>query len=151
MCVFNLLTQYRKHIKKKVEIMDAIKVKCKKCGRTANSNEYVLDPVYRMMVCPMCIKDRRMGEKVRKEVETQRETAKKEVPKAPGWDQEDEYLARACKEKANKIVKVEKLDHERVKYKCPYCNYVFIYNFIKKSPGRCPFCSSNIATSSINF
>lgn len=40
----------------------AVKVKCRRCGREAGSNEFVLDPVYKMMVCPACTKERKNKE-----------------------------------------------------------------------------------------
>ncbi len=47
-------------------MIEPIKVKCKVCGRAANATEFTLDPVYKMMACPMCVRDRRNKETVKK-------------------------------------------------------------------------------------
>jgi DNA-directed RNA polymerase subunit RPC12/RpoP len=104
----------------------------------AKPSEYVLDPFYRMMVCPACVKDRRMRENVHKEVDS----LKKEKP--AGFDKEDEYLERTYKEKMKQTVVVEKFSENKVKYKCPKCSYEFLYDTIRKTPGRCPYCATDI-------
>lgn len=38
-----------------------INVKCRHCGRMANSTGFVLDPIYGMLVCQACVKDRKKG------------------------------------------------------------------------------------------
>jgi rubrerythrin len=117
-----------------------IKVKCKKCGRTASAAEFVLDPIYGMMVCQGCVKDRRSGQ-----IASQIKEQKPEEPKKPaGWDREDEYLEKAYRQKMKSMTKVQQVDDERVMYECPNCKYTFKYNFVKKTPARCPYCSNDI-------
>ncbi len=36
-----------------------IKVKCRRCSKIARPNELVLDPDYKMMVCPLCVKEKK--------------------------------------------------------------------------------------------
>ena len=124
----------------------AIKVKCRNCGRMANSEEFVLDHAFKTMVCPACIKDKN-------KVSVQKEEPKPEisVQKPAGWDKEDEYLERAAKSKVkqNPTAAVEKIDAEYVKYTCPHCKYSFKYSVIRKKPGVCPYCSEDIVK--INF
>lgn len=115
-----------------------IKVKCKRCGRSANADEFVLDPDFKMMVCPFCIKDKRMKHEVYVELEKEKE--KKNVV-----DKEDEHLERAYKAKLKQTVKVERIDDEKVKYKCPKCGYSFIYNPARNIPARCSYCGSDVS------
>jgi len=127
-------------------MMEGFKVKCKRCGKMARPEEYVLDPIYRMMVCPSCIKERRTHENVHKEVEARKQarSVAEEEPKPTGFDKEDAYLEKAYREKVKNTVSVEKVSDDKVKYKCPKCNYKFVYDVLKKVPGRCPYCSADI-------
>ena len=104
-----------------------VKVKCRKCGRLARAADFVLDPIYRMMVCPSCVKERRISEDVRKEFQAAK-AKKAEQQKPKDYDVEDEYLEKAYNAKLQNIVKVEKVDDEKVKYRCPKCRYTFLYN-----------------------
>lgn len=120
-----------------------IRVKCKKCGRSAKPEEFVLDHVYKLMVCPLCIKDRKLSEQIKEDLKSQKK-APKEENKPAGWDKEDEYLERSYKREIGNTVKVEKIDDERVRYKCPHCGYTFMYILSKKNPSSCPYCDSPI-------
>jgi len=126
-----------------------IKVKCKRCGRSSKAEEFVLDSDFRMMVCQNCIKEKKMKNEVYDELSKKKELKKgkiEEVEKKPaGWDKEDEYLERTQKMRMKEMAQVERVDDEKVKYKCPKCSYKFLYNSIKKIPGRCPYCNSDIA------
>jgi DNA-directed RNA polymerase subunit RPC12/RpoP len=126
--------------------MDMLKVKCKRCGNMARPAEFVLDPYYRLMVCPFCVKERKNRKSVQDEMQAMK--AKKEEPveeKKPGYDKEDTYLDRAYESKIKNTVAVEKVNDDNVKYACPKCKYKFVYNVVKKTPGRCPYCSSDIS------
>jgi rubrerythrin len=118
-----------------------IKVKCKACGKMADSDEFVLDPGFRMMVCRNCVKERQSREEVHKKVKEQKEDQKK---KPAGWDAEDEQLERAHRAKAENTVDVQRIDEQKVKYKCPKCSYEFVVNIVKNSPANCPYCGTGI-------
>jgi len=121
------------------------KVKCKKCGRMSKPEDFVLDAEYRMMVCPYCIKDRRMKADVYKELKEQKGQAQQvKEEKPPGWDKEDEYLEKAHHAKMRSTVQVAKISEDKVQYKCPKCQYNFTYNTVKKTPTSCPYCGSDI-------
>lgn len=129
--------------------MDEARVKCKQCGRLARPSEYVLDPVYRIMVCPMCVKDRRMREQIHREVDSQRLKKKKEQEelmkdKPAGWDPDDDAINRAYKAKLSKTVQVEEISKDIVKYPCPKCKYSFRYNTAKRIPSKCPYCGAGV-------
>jgi len=130
-------------------MMTPVKVKCKRCGREFKSDEFVLDPVYKMMVCRDCVKERRSQEfaanktKQREEAKAKMEAqVKKERP--AGWDAEDAEIERAFKAKQSSAPKLEKIDNERVKYTCKKCKYEFVLNVLKRVPGRCPYCGASI-------
>jgi len=130
-------------------MMNPVKVKCKRCGREAKSDEFVLDPVYKMMVCRDCVKERRATEFTAKKTQ-QREEAKmvmeaqikKEKP--AGWDAEDAEIERAYKQKQASAPRLEKIDDQRVKYTCKKCKYEFVFNILTRVPGRCPYCGAEI-------
>ena len=114
-----------------------IKVKCKGCGKMADSSEFVLDPGFKMMVCRNCVKDRQMREQVKKEV-------KEETTKPKDWDIEDEQLTRLAKKKQENTVTVQHLDKDRVKYQCPKCKYAFVIKLDRMVPDRCPYCGMKV-------
>ena len=103
---------------------DDVLVICKQCGGKAKAIEFVLDPNFKQMVCPNCVKQKNNPKKPEN-------TPKPEKP--AGWDKEDELLEKLYKKK--KVVPELK---EGMKIKCKKCNYVFVYS------GRrmCPYCNS---------
>ena len=121
-----------------------IKVKCRNCGRQARPEEFILDPYFKMMVCPLCVKERKNRLRVQKEMQQRKEEKKEEKKLPPGYDKEDMYLEKAYAAKMKDTVKVDKIGADKVKYTCPKCNYTFEYDMIRKIPGRCPYCSSDI-------
>jgi DNA-directed RNA polymerase subunit RPC12/RpoP len=124
---------------KKVIIMADVKVVCRRCGKEARSNELILDPVYKMMVCQTCVKERRNPPKKvgPTPVEIQ-EKKKMEV------DREDAALEKAYSQKMKNTIMAQKVDELTVKYTCPRCSYKFNYNTEKKTPGTCPYCGAEI-------
>ena len=119
-----------------------IQAKCKRCGRMARADEFVLDYVYKVMVCPNCVKERKIAE--RKKEHDEKKILIREEEKAPGWDKEDEYLERVHMERQAMAGSAEKIDDERVRYHCQKCGYNFLYNFIKKTPPKCPYCGREV-------
>jgi rubrerythrin len=126
---------------------DAIKIRCKHCGRQADSESFVLDPIYGMLVCPMCVKERRSRKVVSRPQPAARSEENKapEKPKPAGWDREDDYLAKSYASKMRETATAKRIDDEWAMYTCKSCNYQFKYNLIKESPGRCPYCSADVA------
>ncbi|HII71708.1 TPA: hypothetical protein HA265_03055 [Candidatus Woesearchaeota archaeon] len=106
-----------------------VQVKCRRCGKHTSSAALVLDPVYRMMVCPNCVKERL--------------NPKKEEPKdvkPVGWDKDDEVLAKTYKPK------VYTPDGKR-KHTCSKCRHSFIHDSVKKYPMNCPMCGTKVSSS----
>lgn len=126
----------------------AIGVKCRRCGQNAKSEEFTLDPVYKMMVCPNCVKERKMSAMVQKKqaqdaVRTQKiEEQRKQMP--PGWDSEDIEINRSYSEKQSNRPVIERIDDDRIKYTCKKCKYAFTYYTTQGRPGRCPYCSTAV-------
>lgn len=119
--------------------MNPITIKCKRCNRPAKSTEFVLDNVYRMMVCPACVKERRSGIKNTKDSAKE---VKKEI-KPAGWDNDDLYLEKAYQEKMKKQEskpKIERLPNGKMRYTCTYCNYRFTID--DKERASCPYCGN---------
>ncbi len=122
-----------------------LKATCKRCNKPAPVNQFVLDHVYRMMVCQNCVKERRTSENVQralKEEKAQKEAQTSARP--PGWDAEDDYLERSYAQKKRISGTVERLSDEKMRYSCPVCRNSFIYNTVKKYPSSCPFCDAQV-------
>ena len=68
-----------------------VKAACKRCGRQDDSTTFVLDQVYKMMVCRDCVKERKEKENMSKEKE---EALKTQPQKPAGWDSDDEYIEK---------------------------------------------------------
>jgi len=122
----------------------SVKIKCKKCGRMAPSDQFVLDHIYRMVVCPNCIKDREQQKEVEKKQIYQKE---KEQQQKPGWDSEDDYLERAFKMKKESELPFKRISPDKIQYVCSKCKHQFAYNTVKKHPNLCPYCGSSITLS----
>jgi hypothetical protein len=129
-------------------MLNPIKVKCKKCGRDTKSDEFVLDPVYKMMVCRECVKERKTAEfsvqkqKVQEAKKVEQEVVRKQQP--AGWDHEDAEIERAYKEKAGQKVTAVPIDNEHIKYTCQKCKYSFKYNTVEQRPPRCSYCGTPV-------
>ena len=126
-----------------------ISVVCKRCGKTAKSSEFVLDPIYKMAVCPACVKDRKDKEKQAEKARFDEKGKQKQQEalkgKPAGWDYEDDYLEHAEKKKNDqKPIQFEKIGAEKVMVTCPKCTYKFKFNTIKKVPKSCPYCGRMI-------
>ena len=95
--------------------MGDVLVPCKKCGNKVPSTSLKMDLDIGMMICPDCIKNK----KIHKEIET--EAFHKKEP---------EKKAEAA---ATKTM-----------HKCQSCDYHFKINVETKTPKNCPYCGSRI-------
>lgn len=121
-----------------------IKAKCRRCGKDAPSDSFILDPVYGMMVCQNCVNERRSKSFSVKKGGKDSAAESDEPAKPKGWDSDDDMLSKAYKNKVETYVKVQKIDSEKVKYTCPKCKYQFTYNVDKNLPPKCPYCNMPI-------
>ncbi len=131
-------------------LFNGVKVKCRNCGRSADSSEFVLDGILKMVVCPTCVKERKakdIASRIREKGGAEAQKAQPEGnPLPPGWDQEDEYLERAAKARKKNTIRAQRVDEEHVRFNCPKCTYEIKYNTVKRTPARCPYCSTNIGS-----
>jgi len=103
------------------------------------ADQFKLHYEYRIMVCPPCFSGKN---KVVKEAAK----VKKEVPKPPGWDKEDEYLEKiASLRKEQEQAQFTRIPGtNQVNCKCLKCKYSFKYDPFKKMPSSCPYCNADI-------
>lgn len=146
------------------------KAVCKKCGRSAPAESFVLDHLCGMLVCPDCLKEQKfqsktsssavskiasdifMGTKTRPATNTATPPLQKPVEKVErpaGWDSEDDYLERMHKQRDKLKVNFDRLDESRVRYVCTKCGYKFVYHTGKRYPSACPNCGTHVITSVI--
>ena len=132
-----------------------IRAVCKRCGKSVQADKFVLDSVYRMMVCPFCVKERKdkiNAERFSQERDKEEKERLEELKTRPaGWDAEDEYLERLSRKKEQVKVDFERIDKERIKCSCPKCRYRFVYNTISRSPAACPYCGAKITASGFDY
>jgi DNA-directed RNA polymerase subunit RPC12/RpoP len=127
-----------------------VSVKCRKCGKQASAKTFVLDYASRMMVCPLCIKQRKQNiiNKKRdileeKKKERELEELKK---KPPGWDHDDDLLEKLYREKKKHRNPDVLQGSGKVKYSCTSCDYEFIYDRDKQKPRDCPYCGRRVGS-----
>ncbi|PLW80347.1 hypothetical protein C0585_03450 [Candidatus Woesearchaeota archaeon] len=124
-----------------------ISVTCRTCGRQANAGSFVLDPDFKKMVCPACVKDKRSRlEKDRRDKEKLKNHLESLADKPIGWDAEDEYLEKVAKPKPKESIELSfpSAGEGKAKYKCPKCSFPFVYDINRRKPSVCPYCSDPI-------
>ncbi|MBT4824142.1 hypothetical protein HN695_04840 [Candidatus Woesearchaeota archaeon] len=152
-------------------MVEEVKVTCKICGSSVEASQFVLDHHYKMMACPMCIRDRKSKQKKNVEKQTEEQLVVADanneenievlrsdaslgeigVTNSPTTNEEDVDIEKEYRKKLierekekEKAVRAVRLDDEKVKYKCPKCKYEFVYNTVKQAPARCPYCSDDV-------
>ena len=105
-----------------------VKVMCKKCKNKAPASVMKLDLDERMMICPECVKNK----KIHREI--QEEAFHKEKAKVQQMQQNTATESyEKNEEKSNKVG-----------HKCASCGYKFMINPEMRSPKSCPYCNSKI-------
>ena len=126
-----------------------IKAICRKCKRSALAEEFVMDHDAKIMVCPLCVAEKRKKDvkpinNPVKGFSSQTGTIKSKQPR--DWDKEDEYLEKVAKKKPVEPKRsFERIDDQKISYVCTKCNYKFAYNEYKKYPKTCPYCKHPVA------
>jgi hypothetical protein len=117
-----------------------IDVKCRKCGRIANSEKFVLDHTYKMMVCPTCVKERRYSEKMHSEIDSQKENTKTKSTIT------EENNLPSKKEAVDDTIVLDSTSEnsDKQKISCDKCKYKFNYNTATKTPRFCPYCNAAV-------
>ncbi|MFH1063990.1 MAG: hypothetical protein V1729_02840 [Candidatus Woesearchaeota archaeon] len=116
-------------------------VLCKKCGKKVNSTEFILDPVYRMMVCRNCNRDR-----IAKEHPDAKKKVEVENSRPAGWDAEDELLNKRYQPKKPEFADLPRVSADKVRIRCRKCGSNFNFNTEKHYPLNCPNCGTRISS-----
>ena len=104
--------------------MHDVMVSCKKCGNKVPASYLKLDLDEKMVICPDCIKNKKIHKEVEKEVFHKNDEAKKSVKQIFLPEEES---------KTNKIG-----------HKCTSCGYKFVINPKTRNPKCCPYCNARI-------
>lgn len=128
------------------------KIKCKRCGKLAVPEQFVLDPYFNMVVCPFCVKERKTKsyeEQNKGQVAPQTNMAIKPQVTNPNekpmdWDKDDEYLEKVQKQKEDSKPVLKKIGGSKVRYPCTRCRFVFIYDEDRNYPVKCPYCGTPV-------
>ena len=111
--------------------MEEIMVPCKKCGNKAPASAMKLDLDEKLMICPDCIKNKKIHKQIEKEVfhkESQ------EQPQMQAHQQSQAFhQAPAQEERQSKIA-----------HKCTSCNYKFKIDPETRTPKYCPYCNARV-------
>ena len=100
-----------------------VKVKCRKCGRESDSDKFILDSYYKMLVCNQCVQEK-------KTILAKEHQAKAAEPRPqPSAPQQREQAPA---------------DPNKTKYTCKKCAYVFTYNIATRTPSHCPYCNREV-------
>ena len=97
--------------------MQDVMVPCKKCSNKVPVSSLKLDYDEKMMICPDCVKNK----KIHKEIETEVLHKKEQIQEAE---------PRSSK----------------VGHKCASCGYKFMMNPETKTPKSCPYCNSRVTS-----
>ncbi|MFH0876097.1 MAG: hypothetical protein V1859_09240 [archaeon] len=122
-----------------------IEVKCRKCGRSASADSFVLDHVFKVMVCPSCVKDRKIKEQVHSEIKARKEegmaaSAKESEKHAVATTSPSQEKPSFIVQKTEEKIDLDALGSDKVKAACNKCGYKFTYNVVTKTPALCPYC-----------
>src|SRR3989338_5936491 len=97
--------------------MEEIMVICKKCGNKAPVSHMKLDLDEKLMICPDCIKGKKIHKEIKEQVFQTKEEAVQEQPE----------------ERAAKIG-----------HKCTSCGYKFKIDPETSKPKNCPYCNNRV-------
>ncbi|MFH1770011.1 MAG: hypothetical protein ABH828_00465 [archaeon] len=124
-------------------INNEVKAVCRKCKRSASADEFVMDHDAKMMVCPLCVADKRKKDvkPVNNPTKGFSSQAGIKSDKPVDWDKEDEYLEKMAKKKPTEPKQsFTRIDARKISYICPKCKYKFAYDEFKEYPKTCPYC-----------
>ena len=96
--------------------MEDIMVLCKKCGNKAPASSMKLDLDEKLMICPDCIKNKKIHKEIKEEVFHKKEERKEFEEQRPA----------------------------KVGHKCSSCGYKFMIDPETRKPKNCPYCNSRV-------
>lgn len=97
--------------------MGDILVICKKCGNKAPVSAMKLDYDEKLIICPDCIKNKKIHKEIKEDV-------------------------FHIKEETKEVEEVSR----KVAHKCTSCNYKFMINPETKIPKNCPYCNARVTS-----
>ena len=95
--------------------MQDVMAPCRKCGNKVPASSLKLDIDERMVICPDCVKNKKIHKEIKEEIFHKRE---------------------------NKEVEEEKTS--KIGHKCTSCGYKFKIDPETKKPRNCPYCNSRV-------
>ncbi len=124
-------------------ISDDIRVKCRRCGREAKAASFTLDHVYKMMVCPSCVAERRSGDL--KNAQGSHKHASndtvKAVPKTEAVTKGHLIQEKKTQKMANTA---DAGDNGRISLVCKNCRYRFTFRKDSRREPDCPYCGETV-------
>ncbi|MBS3116989.1 hypothetical protein J4421_05325 [Candidatus Woesearchaeota archaeon] len=121
--------------------MSSVQAQCRVCGSSAPAEQFKLHHDYKQVVCQNCYSGKTKAKKAEEAV-----AKKEEIPRPPGWDEVDDYLEKAArqrqKEPQSQFSKIEGTHH--LHCKCSVCKYSFRYNPLTSMPRTCPYCNTEV-------
>lgn len=100
--------------------MEDIMVLCKKCGNKVPASSLKLDIDEKMVICPDCIKNKKIHKEIAQEVYGKPDAQKSTINKP-----EEERSAK-------------------ISHKCSSCSYRFRIDTETKKPRNCPYCNARV-------
>ena len=112
-------------------------VLCKKCAKKAPASSMKLDYDEGKMICPECIKNKKIHKEIQEEVIHKKDSLiyKKDDLKKPIFSSPNNSDASPKEETSGKFG-----------HKCSSCGYKFMVNPETRSPKSCPYCNSRITS-----
>jgi DNA-directed RNA polymerase subunit RPC12/RpoP len=113
--------------------MDDIMVICKKCGNKAPVSQMKMDYDEKLVICPECIKNKKIHKEIEKEV----------------FHKGEEDPAKTEKIQSSGLVFAKKPETQeqpssKMAHKCTSCGYKFKIDPETRTPKYCPYCNSKI-------
>ncbi|MBI2665623.1 hypothetical protein HYX12_03315 [Candidatus Woesearchaeota archaeon] len=151
-----------------------VKAVCKRCTRQVSAAQFVLDAEYKTMICPFCVKEKKITSGFAKPagsenrlndpnslnraanrtavIPTKSMISKPEATSAlklaskQSTIKENQHSStlKLSELQQNNTSNFRRLDQERVKMTCQKCKYEFVYNETQKYPSSCPYCNGPI-------
>jgi len=99
--------------------VDTIMVLCKKCNNRVAAQDLRMDLDEKMMICPLCIKNKKIHKEIQKDV----------------YHKEEKPMVSMFKKPA------EEEPSRKARHVCKSCGYKFTINLETKIPKNCPYCN----------
>ena len=109
--------------------MQDVMVPCKKCGNKVPSSSLKLDIDLRMVVCPDCIKNKKIHKEIEEESLHKKSAAQMQNPSS---------IPQMT------IMQAEGPKSGKIAHKCTSCGYKFKIDPETSKPKNCPYCNARV-------